>query len=271
MTLGSLEAILAKLGVDRPETDLPGLRQVYAAWCSKVPFDNVLKLVHLAEDRSGPLPGSTSEDFFASWLEHGTGGTCWSGNSALHDLVAALGFDVARAVATMMPTPDAPGPNHGSVVVTLGGDRWIADASILSGVPLRILEEGEAPEREVLPRVEWRNGRTTVIWRTLVAPDGFPCRFERIGVDPGEWDALHQQTAGWGPFNFAANTRVLRGTTAVGYALGQQFALDPDGVVSVEALDRTGRDRFLVEELGISEELVARVPDDRPLPPRPAS
>ena len=264
-----LEATLAKLGVDRPEPDLPGLQRIYAAWCSKVSFDNVLKLVHLAEGRSGALPGSTSEDFLASWLQHGTGGTCWSGNGALHDLLAALGFDVTRVVATMMPTPDTAGLNHGSVVVTLDGDRWIADASILSGVPLRILRAGEVPATEHLPRVEWRDGCPAVVWRTMVAPDGFPCRLEQIAVDAGEWDAFHQRTGGWGPFNFAVNTRVLRGTTAVGYALGQRFALDAHGEVAIEPLDRAGRDLFLVDELGISPELAARVPDDRPLPPRP--
>jgi hypothetical protein len=34
-------------------------------------------------------------------------------------------------------------------------------------------------------------------------------------------------------------------------------------------LDRAGRTRFLIEELGISEEIASRVPDDRPTPPRP--
>ena len=92
-----------------PAPDLDGLRAVYAAWCGAVAFDNVLKLIHLADERSGPLPGSTAESFFEAWLEHGTGGTCWSGNGALHDLLEALGFDVARAIATMLSSPEAPG------------------------------------------------------------------------------------------------------------------------------------------------------------------
>ena len=43
-----LEAVLAKLGFsDRPPPTLEGLRQVYAAWCRRVPFDNVRKLIHI--------------------------------------------------------------------------------------------------------------------------------------------------------------------------------------------------------------------------------
>jgi N-hydroxyarylamine O-acetyltransferase len=256
--------------VSRPAPDLAGLRRVYAAWCAAVPFDNVRKMVHLAEGRPGPLPGSSADDFFAGWLEHGAGGTCWAGNGALHDLLAALGFEVERAVATMLATPDTSGPNHGSVVVSLGGERWIADASILSGEPLRLPGAGEAPAGP-LPRAEWRDGTTFVVWRTFRDPGGFLCRFERIGVDAAEWDALHQRTAAWSPFNYSVNTRIARGSAAEGFAGGKRFSLSADGAVAEQRRDREGRDRYLVEELGISADLVARLPDDRPVPPSPAS
>ncbi|MGZ8687562.1 MAG: arylamine N-acetyltransferase, partial [Gaiellaceae bacterium] len=100
MRRATVVAVLDRLGTDRPAPGLAGLRSVYAAWCRAVPFDNALKLIHVAERRSGPLPGSTADDFFDVWLEHGAGGTCWAGNNALHDLLEALGFDVARAIAT---------------------------------------------------------------------------------------------------------------------------------------------------------------------------
>ena len=151
----TVAAVLEKLGVERPAPDLDGLRAVYAAWCGAVAFDNVLKLIHLADERSGPLPGSTAESFFEAWLEHGTGGTCWSGNGALHDLLDALGFDVARAIATMLSSPEAREPNHGSVIATVEGERWIVDASILSGEPIRIPDAGEPAGDGPLPRFEW--------------------------------------------------------------------------------------------------------------------
>jgi N-hydroxyarylamine O-acetyltransferase len=269
MKSDTVVAVLERLGVDRPTPNLAGLRTVYAAWCGAVSFDNVLRMIHVEEARSGPLPGSTADGFFDAWLEHGAGGTCWAGNGALHDLLEALGFDVARAIATMMSSPDARGPNHGSVIVSVEGEQWIVDASILSGEPIRISAPGEPPAARTLPRLEWLDGNPAVIWRMLSAPAGFPCRIDRIGADAREWDTLHEQTGNWSPFNYQLSARVLRGETSLGVSSGQRFTFNPDGLLSASHLDRDGRVRFLVEEIGISEEIARRVPDDCPVPPRP--
>jgi N-hydroxyarylamine O-acetyltransferase len=265
----TVTAVLERLGIDRPPTDLAGLRAVYAAWCAAVPFDNVLKLIHTAERRPGPLPGSTADSFFGDWLAWGAGGTCWAGNGALHGLLEALGFDVERAIATMMPSTETTAPNHASVVVNLEGERWIADASILSGEPIRIPASGEPATNGPMPRFEWLDGKPAVIWRTLRAPDGFPCRIERIGAEAAECDALHRQSGVWSPFNFELSARLMRGRTVIGVSPGERFAIGEDGTISASQLDRAGRLEFLVEELGVSEEIARRVPHDRPVPPRP--
>ena len=137
-------------GSSGPSADLDGLRTVYAAWCRRVPFDNVQKLIHLADGRPGPLPGSTAESFFEAWLDDGTGGTCWSGNGALHDLLARSASTSSASIATMLSSPRATEPNHGSVVATVDGERWLVDASILSGSPIRVPEPG-APGRRPAP------------------------------------------------------------------------------------------------------------------------
>lgn len=269
LKLDTVAAVLEKLEIDRPPQDLAGLRAVYAAWCRAVSFDNVLKLIHTAEERPGPLPGSTPDSFFQAWLECGAGGTCWAGNGALHGLLEALGFGVERAIATMLPAGAAREPNHGSVVVAIEGERWITDASILSGEPIRIPEPGEPAESGPLPRLEWLGDRPAVIWRILRAPGGFPCRIERIGAGAAEWDAFHRQSGVWSPFNYELSARVMRGRMTIGISSGERFALEGDGPISSSRLDRAERTRFLVEELGISEEIALRVPHDRPAPPRP--
>ena len=111
--------------------------------------------------------------------------------------------------------------------------------------------------------------RPAVVWRTATAPEGFPCRIERIGADATEWDERHQRTSDWSPFNYQLNARVLRSGASVGVARGERYTVDPDGSVSSRELDAHERVQFLVEELGISEEIALQVPDDRPLPPRP--
>ncbi len=262
----TVAAVLGKLGIERPEANLEGLRIVYGAWCGRVPFDNVQKLIHLAERRPGPLPGSTAESFFAAWLDDGTGGTCWSGNGALHALLAALGFDVERVIATMLSSLRATEPNHGSVLATVDGERWLVDASILSGSPIRVPEPGATGDAGPLPRFEWLEGRPAVLWRTASTPEGFHCRIEAIGAGPAEWDERHQRTATSGPFNYGLNARLLDGDASVGVSRGRRFRLEPDGSVAEWKVDREGRVAFLVEILGVAERVAVRVPDDRPLP-----
>jgi N-hydroxyarylamine O-acetyltransferase len=268
----TMAAVLEKLEVDRPAPDLAGLRALYAAWCGAVPFDNVLKLIHLARGCLGPLPGSTTEGFFAAWLELGTGGTCWAGNGALHDLLHALGFDVTRAIATMLSSSDARAGNHGTVIATIDDERWMVDASILSREPIRIpaADRADAPlSSGSLPRFAWLDGAPAVLWRTPRAPDAMPCRIERMGGGAAEWDASHQRTRTWGPFNYQLNVRVQRDDASLGIFAGSRFAIGPDGSLSLCELDRDQRVRLLVEEIGISERIAVRIPDDRPTPPRP--
>jgi N-hydroxyarylamine O-acetyltransferase len=131
-----VERVLERLGfASAPGPDRAGLAAVYAAWCRRVPFDNVRKRLHVAAKDPSRLPGDDPPEFLAAWLAWGTGGTCWAGNGALCELLRALGFDAERGVATMMALPDLP-PNHGTVFVSLDGARWMVDASILFAEPL---------------------------------------------------------------------------------------------------------------------------------------
>ncbi len=268
---GLVDAVLDRLGVPAPAADRAGLARVYAAWCRSVPFDNVLKRLWLEERWPGRLPGSTPVDFFRDWLEYRTGGTCWAGNGALFALLRALGFRVELGAATMLSAPDTPGPNHGTVVVTLEEGRFIADASILSGAPLRLPEPGEPPPAPTaaLPAVQIAAGRAVILWRTVRQPEGFPCRIERIGLGAGEWDALHQHTGTWSPFNFATSARLNRGDDVLGYGAGLIYRIRPDGALESRPADRAAMVRFLAEVLEIDETVADRLPEDRPVPPRP--
>ena len=144
-----LERVLSKLGLSEPPSPtLEGLRTLYPAWCRKVPFDNIRQLIHRRSQDLSPMPGGDATEFFEAWLVYGTGGTCWSGNGALHALLLSLGFEAARGLCTMLVAPDIP-PNHGSVLVVYEGSRYVVDASILHSEPLRL--DPDAPSIIVHP------------------------------------------------------------------------------------------------------------------------
>jgi len=269
-----VDRVLERLGLSsRPAPEASGLRALYGAWCHRVPFDNLRKRIALSEGHPGVLPGDTPGDFFAGWLAEGAGGTCWAGAGALCALLSALGFRAQRGLATMLVAPDLP-PNHGTVVVDVDATRWLLDASILHGEPLA-LEEASGP-RSVSggawgAQVALSDGHWHVRWRPLHAPAGIDCRIDEIGVGAERFSQMHEQTRSWSPFNYAVYARRNRADAVVGVAFGRRVELGADGSVATEDLDPTARDRLLIEEFGVSEALVRRLPVDAETPPPPGS
>jgi N-hydroxyarylamine O-acetyltransferase len=268
-----LDRVLPALGLSsRPEPTLESLRAIYAAWCQRVPFDNVRKLVHLHRQEAGALPGTEADDFFEAWLRYHTGGTCWSGANALYSLLSTLGFDVERGIATMMAAPNLP-PNHGSVRVRLDGGLYLVDTAILSGEPLRLdgADESEVTHPAWGVRAVKSDGLWHVLWRALHKTDGFECRFEWFGADHDAYRRRYEQTRDWSPFNYQLTARRNRGDEVIGMTFGNAVALRADGRVEQHPIDDAERRRLLIEDFGISEEIVAQLPGDQPTPPPPGS
>jgi len=266
-----VERILTKLELSvHPSADMDGLRSIYGAWCHKVPFDNVRKLVHLSENLSGPLPGDDACDFFAAWLKYGAGGTCWAGNGALQALLVSLGFNAFRGIATMIVAPNLP-PNHGTVLVDCEGGRYIVDASILTGVPMRI--DQPEPDAVCSPssvHLSYRDERWHIWWQPLHLPAGIECRIDQFPVTRAEFQQRHEQTRQWSPFNYQLTIRSMRGNAAVGIGAGQWVEIESNALKQ-RAISLPERDKLLIDTLGIEQELVARLPADRPTPPPPWS
>ena len=266
------ERVLVRLGLSRrPSPTAHGLKTLYGAWCRTVPYDNVRKLISLRKQHSGPLPGDNAIDFFEGWLRYGTGGTCWAGNGALHTLLATLGFESVRGVATMLARPNTPA-NHGTVVVTCEGKRYVVDASILHGEPLELVASGRPAE---VTHAAWgaqsmlHQGQWFIRWRPLHILDGIDCRIEHLDGTAMAFRSLHEQTRSWGPFNYALYGRLNRGTGVIGAAFGNRVEIDDTGKIRQRVLRTNERVRFLVEELGIEEELASALPPDAPTPPPP--
>ncbi len=265
-----LENVLSRLGFSsQPELNHAGLSALYEAWCSNVPFDNMRKLIHLHENNPQTLPGDDATDFFESWLKHKSGGTCWAANGALFAFLNALGFSVGRGVATMLVAPDIP-PNHGTVIVDFDGEQFLVDASILHKVPIA-LKKDSADYPPWIENVSQSQSQWQVLWRPLRGEQHINCRIDRFPVEQQEFHERHEQTRLWSPFNFQLNLQSMKQNTIVGFADGQWAKIDANGAVQRSPLSPEERKRFLVDEIGISEELVDKLPPDRPTPPPPWS
>jgi N-hydroxyarylamine O-acetyltransferase len=289
-----VDRVLEKLELTgRPEPTLPGLSAVYSAWCRHVPFDNIRKLIHVRGGDPGVLPGDAAGDFFDGWLRFGAGGTCWAGNGALSALLVALGFAARRAVGTMLVAPNLP-PNHGSVTVLVDERRYLVDASILHHEPL--LLAALASPHEPTPPVgrpapgrpapgtpaasarcawsvagHWREGHWYIRWRPLHKLDGLDCRIDRFDAEADIFSQFHEQSRAWSPFNYSLYVRTNGEASVKGAAFGQRVDIDASGAAAQRPLRASERIRFLVEEIGIHEELAAMVPPDLATPPPPGS
>ncbi|MEP6884667.1 MAG: arylamine N-acetyltransferase [Gammaproteobacteria bacterium] len=274
-----VDRVLAKLELARrPEPTLEGLHAVYSSWCRRVPFDNIRKLIHVRRQDPGVLPGDDARDFFDGWIRYGAGGTCWAGNGALCALLRALGFDARRAVGTMLVAADLP-PNHGSTTAVFDGRRYLVDASILHDEPLLLDEHAPPGERAlgVAAIPAWNaacrllDGHWYVRWRPLHKPEGIDCRIDQFDSQAATFRQRHEQSRGWSPFNYELHVRMNRGTSVIGSAFGQRMEIDESGRAGQCLLPARDRIRFLVEEIGIHEELAAMVPPDVPTPRPPSA
>jgi len=268
-----VERILARLGFNRrPTPTIDALRSLYSAWCERVPFDNIRKLIHVRGANPAPLPGSTPEDFFEAWLKFGAGGTCWPGAGALHAFLTAVGFDAVRAIGTMIAAPNLP-PNHGTVIVNFGSEMFLVDSSILHGHPLSLKKDAETsishPAWGV--RSVWRESNWFIQWRPLMRLEGFDCRLDRFPATESDFTDSYARTRDWSPFNYELSLRVNRGDKVIGVASGHSISRLPDGSVTRTPLTPNDRRRFLIEAVGITEALVMQLPDDVPTPPPPWS
>jgi arylamine N-acetyltransferase len=265
-----VDEVLAQLGLDRrPSPDLEGLAALYAAWCARVPFDNLRKLVHVHREPPGPMPGGDAEDFFRGWLRYGTGGTCWAGNGALERLLSSLGFDATRGLGTMVVAQCIP-PNHGFVTVEIDGTRHLVDASMLHGTPVPLRDTPTSVDHPAWGlRAERVDGTWHVHWRPASHSGGLVCRLDALVHRDDDFAARYERTRGWSPFNYAAYILAHRNGGTETLANGKRITVAADGTITEREIDDAERRRTLVEVFGISETLVSALPPDMPTPPPP--
>jgi arylamine N-acetyltransferase len=123
-----LARYLRLLGVEEPVSGLSGLERIVMAHVCRVPFENVSKLLLIGREGAGRV---TRLDDFLDGIEYqDMGGTCYSSNPFLVQLLRALGYD-ADLLGADMSAPNV----HTVIRVRLDGAEWHVDAGY--GGPFR--------------------------------------------------------------------------------------------------------------------------------------
>lgn len=269
LTPALLERILAKSGLRaKPSLDLDGLNAVYAAFCANVPFDNVQKRIWFAGPRKTPLTGGDPTEFFENWLRHGTGGTCWPINGALAALLHTLGFNARRIAGSIVIEGYPQGANHGSVLVTLQGIDYLVDGWITAFKALPLIP-GESTSAIMgihdVRAVPIEAGGFEILHYPGWSRDGrLPFRPEREhdAVDHAFFLARYERTKGIGFFNDALLICRHFPESIITIGRHNKVRIASDGLVAKTPLTDAMRRTALVEEFGLSEEIVRALPPD---------
>jgi N-hydroxyarylamine O-acetyltransferase len=269
----TVDAMLARLGFSSaPAPDLNGLRRVYAAWCQTVPFDNILKRIHLVGGAPTQFPNAVAQPFFDAFLAHGTGGTCWPSSLALFALLDALGFDVRLGSAAMGDAHSGPIHTHGTLILRCEGAQYWVDSSMLTDVPVALVAGSPTlvahPLRPV--RAEPVGELWRVWWRPPGMADDLGCLLLDDDVTVEHYFARYEASRNLGRFNTQLYATRNQPDSVLTVLSGQRIVLDAAGsrssALGWSAVDSSGRvserTRVLIEEFGYSEEIVSRLPAD---------
>ena len=269
-----IERVLEKLGLSaRPSIDLGGLNAVYAAWCGSIPFDNVEKRIWFAGDRAMPVSGGDPTEFFANWLAHGTGGTCWPTSGAMYALLKSVGFPARRIAGAMIDNGerDAEDAGHGSVVVAFDGVDHLVDASILAFEALPLVPGQRTRAGPGIHAIEAVSNDTgfDVLWRSgrdRKAPLTFRTQPQFDPVDHQLFLDGYERSKTSSPFNRALYICRRSADSIASLVRRTMITVAADDSTTVNDVDEVQRTTVLLEVFGLSREIAEALPPDEPAP-----
>ena len=251
---GLRDRVIARLGLPQaPAADARGLRALYQAWCTHVPFDNVRKMTALLGGGNSPLPAMAGADFLESWLTDGAGGTCWPTSNALCELACSLGFAARRITASMH---DVGVGNHGSVRINLDGGEWLVDSSMLTNAPLPLTRDLYMHDDPVCAvEVEPVDGTHIVWWECPPSTAHLPCRLMDDSVGYTHYAAAYEASRVRSPFNQRLFARRNRPGAVVLLAGHTCYVKSAEGLRARELAPDEVK-QILREDIGLAEDLI---------------
>lgn len=254
------EAVLESFGYScMPEPTLDALNAIYKAWCRRVGYDNVLKRIYIETNATGPFPVMDPNDYLEAWMKHGTSGSCWPSSEALLGVLTHIGFHVERVAGQMLECNDPMNPNHGGLVVHLDGKRYHVDPSLGAEVALELID-GEATSTGSKAFGIWNTGDGHVWWRPGHSRRAIEIVFDLHNLSYDFFSYRYEKTKEFSLFNTTLYIRRNRDGEIITYGRGNILRVDTEGELTATPIEPKDTLPFLVEQMGLSEEIVSQVP-----------
>ncbi|MAZ16107.1 arylamine N-acetyltransferase [Oricola sp.] len=199
-----------RLGIDRPSSDIAGLRRLQSAQMDAVTFENIDPLL-------GIVPDVSLEGIFDKIVGRGRGGYCFELNTLFGTALKDAGFEARRIMARVRNgAPQGANRSHLAWIVTLDGDEWLADTGFGGSgtsipLPLASREVQPAPTGRYRFTEDAAAGELVLERET---PDGWYSLFgfDRVPVRDADIEAANFVTARWEKAPFPSNLMLSRHT-----------------------------------------------------------
>ena len=260
LTDENYEKVLDRFGFgSRPDPTLDNLNKLYKAWCRGVGYDNILKRVYYARKETGPFPVMEPNDFVTTWLKHGTSGSCWPTAEALFNILLKSGYDVERVSSEMLNCGDPMRPNHGTCFVHIDGEIYLADTGVVAEEVLQLIDGKETRTTSKAFGI-MSKGDGHVWWRPSHSNQDVEIAMIDGDCSNEYFAHRYEKTKEFSLFNHSLYVRKNKNDGIVTYGRGNIIRVNPEGEMSVTPTDLKDLPALLIEEMGLSEEIVSQTP-----------
>lgn len=254
------EQVLERFGFStRPDPTRETLDEIVKQWSRQIGYDNVLKRIYIAERQTGAFPSQDPNDFFSAWLKHGVAAGCWPSAEAMYGLLYLAGFRVSRLAGTMPEVPDPMMPAHGGLNVYIEGRTFRADPSLGAEAALELIE-GQRTAQDSPAHGIWCEGDGIVWWYPGHMRKPLSTVFWMEDLSPAFFAYRNEATKAFSIFNHSLYVRKNRDGGVLTFGRGHIITVDPEGNLTAELVPEDDVRGLLVDRLGLSEEIAARVP-----------
>lgn len=246
----------------QPEPTIETLNEIAKQWSAKLGYDNICKRIHIEEQRTGAFPVMDPNDFFESAIAHGTGGGCWPSGEAAFGLLQRLGFNAERVAGTMLIVGDPLYPAHGAINVEIDSRTYRMEPSLGAEAALELIE-GERTSHENEAFGLWQDGDCNVWWRPGHSRTAIETTIKLHGLSSAFFYYRNEATKQHSIFNNSLYIRRNRNHGSLTYARGKLIEINENGIMTSADVDPKDLTSLLIDSLGLSEQIVSQIPDDR--------
>jgi arylamine N-acetyltransferase len=192
-----------RIDPDAPPEDL--LRQVTAAF-TRVPYENLTKIIRDAEAGSVEKARRDAGEVIADHVSFGAGGTCFSLTATLLHLLHSLGWQAKPILADRPYGPDT----HCALLVWIAGRPHLLDPGYLITDPIPL----EVPGERIIPttfhdlRLVPGSSDTLDLYTVNRGQSTLRITFKTAPVDWGEFVKVWHASFDWNMMHFPVLTRV---------------------------------------------------------------